>query len=118
MLVGRLQIFNNWSPFLVADPAKVWIGLEYFCYEEDELWRTSGRGMIRLAIEEMRGIGMIDRRGCRGCDGDPHAENVSGVFRHLRSDSPKIREYVDGLRICFWSAATACTNTTTRTTRC
>lgn len=38
VLVGRLQIFNNWSPFMVADPTKVWIGLEYFCYETDKLW--------------------------------------------------------------------------------
>ncbi len=36
--VGRLQIFNNWSPYMVADPAKVWIGLEYFCNEGDDLW--------------------------------------------------------------------------------
>ena len=35
VLVGRLQIFNNWSPYMVADPSKVWIGLEYFCYETD-----------------------------------------------------------------------------------
>jgi hypothetical protein len=31
VILGRLQIFNNWSPYLVADPVKVWIGLEYFC---------------------------------------------------------------------------------------
>src|SRR5262249_45290632 len=37
VLAGRLQIFNNWSPYLVADPGKVWIGVEYFCYEGDEL---------------------------------------------------------------------------------
>src|ERR1700728_2087472 len=37
VLVGRLQIFNNWSPYMVADPSKVWIGLEYFCYDTDEL---------------------------------------------------------------------------------
>jgi protoporphyrinogen oxidase len=38
VLLGRLQIFNNWSPYMVADPTKVWIGLEYFCYETDPLW--------------------------------------------------------------------------------
>ena len=43
MLVGRIQIFNNWSPYLVADPANMWIGLEYFCNDTDELWRQSGR---------------------------------------------------------------------------
>ena len=36
---GRLQIFNNWSPFLVRDPGTVWIGVEYFCNEGDDLWR-------------------------------------------------------------------------------
>src|SRR6202042_2052639 len=35
--VGRMQIFNNWSPHLVADPANVWIGLEYFCYETEAI---------------------------------------------------------------------------------
>ena len=42
VLVGRLQIFNNWSPYMVADPSKVWIGLEYFCYETDDLWKHAG----------------------------------------------------------------------------
>ena len=35
------QVFNNWSPFLVADRSKVWLGAEYFCYEGDELWTRS-----------------------------------------------------------------------------
>ena len=36
--IGRLQIFNNWSPALVADPRTIWLGLEYFCREGDDLW--------------------------------------------------------------------------------
>ncbi len=59
VLVGRMQIFNNWSPYMVADPAKVWIGLEYFCYDTDELWRKSDAEMIALATEEMQRIGII-----------------------------------------------------------
>jgi len=58
VLVGRMQIFNNWSPYMVADPAKVWIGLEYFCYENDELWRKTDPEMIALAVEEMARIGI------------------------------------------------------------
>ena len=42
VLLGRLQIFNNWSPYLVADPSKVWIGLEYFCYDTDDLVEDAG----------------------------------------------------------------------------
>jgi protoporphyrinogen oxidase len=58
--VGRMQIFNNWSPYLVADPDKVWIGLEYFCYETDALWKLSDKEMIELAKSEMAKIGIID----------------------------------------------------------
>ena len=43
VLVGRMQIFNNWSPYMVGDPEKVWIGLEYFCNDTDELWHKSDR---------------------------------------------------------------------------
>ncbi len=59
--VGRLQIFNNWSPFLVKDENTKWVGLEYFCYENDELWNRSEEEMKQLAINEMIEIGMIRR---------------------------------------------------------
>jgi len=51
--VGRLQIFNNWSPYMVADPATVWVGMEYFCNEGDRLWNLSDEAMSQLAVEEM-----------------------------------------------------------------
>jgi len=57
--VGRLQIFNNWSPYLVADPTKVWIGLEYFCYETDELWRMHDDDIKKFAIAEVEKIGIL-----------------------------------------------------------
>jgi protoporphyrinogen oxidase len=52
--VGRLQIFNNWSPYLVRDPETVWIGMEYFCREGDALWKMSDGDLQHLGIEEMR----------------------------------------------------------------
>lgn len=59
--VGRLQIFNNWSPFMVADPEKtVWIGLEYFCNEGDDLWSMSEEDFIGLAIKEVDQLGIAD----------------------------------------------------------
>ncbi len=61
VLVGRMQIFNNWSPYLVADPENVWIGLEYFCYETDDLWKKTDADMIDFATREMEKIGIIDR---------------------------------------------------------
>jgi protoporphyrinogen oxidase len=57
--VGRLQIFNNWSPYLVADPSKVWIGLEYFCYETDNLWRMPDDQIKQFAIAEVEKIGIL-----------------------------------------------------------
>jgi protoporphyrinogen oxidase len=60
VVVGRMQIFNNWSPYLVANQENVWIGLEYFCYETDELWKKSDADMIAFATAEMEKIGIID----------------------------------------------------------
>jgi protoporphyrinogen oxidase len=58
--VGRIQIFNNWSPYMVKDISKVWIGLEYFVSEGDELWTKPDDKMIEFAKEELARIGMID----------------------------------------------------------
>jgi protoporphyrinogen oxidase len=60
VLVGRLQIFNNWSPAMVADPSNVWIGLEYFCNEGDALWQLSDREMIDLAKSELASMNILD----------------------------------------------------------
>src|SRR5689334_18439217 len=53
VMVGRLQIFNNWSPYMVADPNTVWLGLEYFCNESDKLWKMSNDELIQLGREEL-----------------------------------------------------------------
>ncbi len=58
--VGRLQIFNNWSPYLVADPDTVWVGMEYFCNEGDELWSMPAEDFERFAIDELARIDIID----------------------------------------------------------
>ncbi len=60
--VGRLQIFNNWSPYMVNDPSKIWIGLEYFCNEGDEIWNLPDNKMIKLAKEELHMINIIDHK--------------------------------------------------------
>ncbi len=57
--LGRLQIFNNWSPYMVADPDKVWLGLEYFCYETDPLWAMPDEEMKRFAAAELQTIGIL-----------------------------------------------------------
>ena len=60
--IGRLQIFNNWSPALVSDPDTISLGLEYFCREGDELWSMEDAQFIDFAAAELEAIGLIDRR--------------------------------------------------------
>jgi protoporphyrinogen oxidase len=60
VLIGRLQIFNNWSPHMVADPGTVWLGLEYFCNEGDEIWKMPDEKMAELAKQELAKIDIID----------------------------------------------------------
>ncbi|MFK2819847.1 NAD(P)/FAD-dependent oxidoreductase [Flavobacteriaceae sp. LMIT009] len=60
--LGRLQIFNNWSPYLVKDETKVWLGLEYFCNKGDELWNRSDESFIKLAINELGKLEIIDEK--------------------------------------------------------
>ncbi|MDR0790513.1 MAG: NAD(P)/FAD-dependent oxidoreductase [Bacteroidales bacterium] len=60
--VGRLQIFNNWSPYMVKDLENmVWIGLEYFCDEGDNLWEMSDEDFIKFAVDELASTGIIDK---------------------------------------------------------
>jgi protoporphyrinogen oxidase len=59
--IGRLQVFNNWSPSLVADPTTIWLGLEYFCKEGDELWSQLDARFIEFASGELEKLGLIDR---------------------------------------------------------
>ncbi len=60
--IGRLQVFNNWSPYMVDDPQNtVWIGLEYFCSEGDGLWEMPPDEFIQFASDELVKIDIIDR---------------------------------------------------------
>jgi protoporphyrinogen oxidase len=60
--IGRLQIFNNWSPALVADPDTVWLGLEYFCDQGDDLWAMADERFLDFATGELEEIGLIERK--------------------------------------------------------
>ena len=58
--MGRFQIYNNWSPYMVKDLENtVWIGLEYFCNEGDEFWNMTEEEFSKLGTEEMVKIGLI-----------------------------------------------------------
>jgi protoporphyrinogen oxidase len=57
--VGRIQIFNNWSPAMVADPARTWVGLEYFCERGDALWNLDDAATVAFAARELVTLGAI-----------------------------------------------------------
>ena len=58
--LGRLQIFNNWSPYMVDDPAHhVWVGLEYFCAEGDAMWEMGDDAFTDFAVAELRKTGIL-----------------------------------------------------------
>lgn len=58
--LGRIQIFNNWSPYMVKDAENtVWIGLEYFCAENDAFWNMSDDECINYAIDELISMGIL-----------------------------------------------------------
>lgn len=98
--VGRLQIFNNWSPWLVGNPGKFWIGLEYFCNETDALWQLSEEEMTRLAIEEAVKIGILKAEDVE----DSHVVHVPKSYPAYFGSYDRldvIRNYTDGLENLF-----------------
>lgn len=58
--VGRIQNYKNWSPWMVPDPEMTCLGLEYFCFEGDELWRTPDEELIELGRREVARLGLVD----------------------------------------------------------
>jgi protoporphyrinogen oxidase len=64
--IGRLQIFNNWSPALVADPTTIWLGLEYFCRQGDDLWTMEDTRFLSFAIGELETLGLIEGKDVMG----------------------------------------------------
>lgn len=76
--MGRFQIYNNWSPYMVADPEhSVWIGLEYFCSEGDAMWSMDEESFSEMCIREMQAIGLI---GSRDDVLDYHLERVKKAY--------------------------------------
>jgi protoporphyrinogen oxidase len=100
VVVGRLQIFNNWSPWLVGTPGKVWIGLEYFCNDTDPLWKLSDEEMARFAIAEVAKIGILKAEDVE----DSHVVRVPKTYPAYFGSYDRfdvIRSYLDGFENLF-----------------
>jgi len=98
--VGRVQFFHNWTPHLVADQKRGWVGLEYFCTEGDPLWQKSDKELLAQGAEEMKKIGLLE--GNSVIDGtvlrQPKAyPGYFGVYGQF----PSVRAYFDGFSNLF-----------------
>jgi protoporphyrinogen oxidase len=100
VLAGRLQIFNNWSSYMVADPDTVWIGVEYFCYETDAIWNLSDEAMSNLAKEELNRIGIINRDDVLDATVHRMAKTYPAYFGSY-SRFGELREYIDAVENLF-----------------
>ena len=98
--LGRLQIFNNWSPYMVGDASRIWLGLEYFCGEGDALWSQPDKGFLDFAARELAKIGLIELR-----------DVLDGTVVRVRKAYPayfgaygqidQVRSYLDGFANVF-----------------
>ena len=97
--MGRFQIYNNWSPYLVKDiNNSVWVGLEYFCNENDDLWSMSDQEFAEMGIDEMIKLGLIQNE-----DNvlDFHVERVKKAYPayfDTYSQIDKLRNYLNSIK--------------------
>ncbi len=95
--MGRIQIFNNWSPYMVDDVTKhVWIGLEYFCTEGDELWTMSDTAFVGMATEELRKIGVLDEKEPVHKSIRIKVKKAYPAYFGTYAEFGKVREWLDG----------------------
>lgn len=95
--LGRIQIFNNWSPYLIKDINNtVWLGLEYFCCEGDDFWNMDEKKCVDFAFSELKKIGVAD---CETKLLDYHRERVAKAYPAYfdsYKDLPEVVNYLNG----------------------
>jgi len=98
--VGRLQLFNNWSPYMVNKPGSVWIGMEYFCNKGDDFWELSDDEIKRSAISELEKMGLAQVSDV--LDSTVHrVEKTYPAYFGTYNQFDKIRAYVDQFENLF-----------------
>ena len=91
--LGRMQIYNNWSPYMIKDIENtIWIGLEYFVNENDEYWNMSEEAFTKFAISEMIKLRLIDDDKAVL---DSHVEKVKKAYPAYFDSYDKIDEVID-----------------------
>ena len=83
--VGRIQNFRAWSPDLVPDPERTCLGMEYFCFEGDELWEAADEALVARAAAELESLGLARARSGRRRARRPGAEGLPDLRLRLRT---------------------------------
>ena len=100
--MGRFQIYNNWSPYLVKDLENtVWVGLEYFCNEGDQLWSMTDEDFAHMGIREMVTLGLIGKESDAL---DFHVERVKKAYPayfDTYDQMDDLRKYLDTIPNLF-----------------
>ena len=99
--MGRIQVFNNWSPYMVNDfENTVWLGLEYFCSQGDEIWDAKDKDFIDFAVGELVKMGVVDIEDVLDtCS--YKVEKAYPAYFGSYDKFEKIREFVDGFDNLF-----------------
>lgn len=92
--IGRLQLFNNWSPYLVADSKHMWLGLEYFCNEGDGLWQKKDEDFIAFAVAELQKLKFVTREAVLDATIIREPKAYPAYFGTY-NEFDKIRQYTD-----------------------
>ena len=97
IVAGRMQIFNNWSPYMVADyENSIYIGLEYFCSEGDALWSKSDKELETLALDELVNLGLADHEDMLSANVVRMKKAYPAYFGSY-NELPKVRLFLNGI---------------------
>ncbi|NLH38575.1 MAG: NAD(P)/FAD-dependent oxidoreductase [Elusimicrobia bacterium] len=97
IVAGRLQIFNNWSPYLLNDVNKIWLGVEYFCNENDHLWSKDDKDLIDIAIKDLSNVGIIDSNDF--LDGTAiRTEKAYPAYFGAYEEIDRIKDFLNGIK--------------------
>ena len=100
VFVGRLQIYNNWSPYIVNEMENIWLGMEYFCTEGDLLWNKTDQQLIELGISELETLQFIKNHDVIDSTIIRMPKTYPAYFETY-NQFYKIREYTDNIKNLF-----------------
>jgi protoporphyrinogen oxidase len=98
--VGRIQLFNNWSPFMVKDPDTVWLGMEYFCNKGEAFWDLPDKDILDQATGELEKMELARRADV--LDGTVlRMEKTYPAYFGTYDRFPELQQYLDGYANLF-----------------